>query len=46
MDEFHVLFGCLQDFCLKLADLDKSAPRLHGSMVFEVLALRFLMLFS
>jgi hypothetical protein len=31
---------------LKLADLAKSAPRLHGSMVFEVLALCFLMVFS
>ena len=31
---------------LKLAALAKSAPRPHGSMVFEVLALRFLMVFS
>jgi hypothetical protein len=31
---------------LKLVDFAKSAPRLHGSMVFEVLALRFLMVFS
>jgi hypothetical protein len=27
---------------LKQADLAKSAPRLNGSMVFEVLTLRFL----
>ena len=31
---------------LKPADLAKSAPRLHGSMVFEVMALCFLMVFS
>jgi hypothetical protein len=31
---------------LKQADLAKRAPRLHGSMVFEVLALCFLMVFS
>ena len=31
---------------LKLAALAKSAPRQHGSMVFEVLTLRFLMVFS
>ena len=31
---------------MKPADLDKSAPRLHGSMFLEVLALRFLMVFS
>ena len=31
---------------LKPATLAKSAPRPHGSMVFEVLTLRFLMVFS
>ena len=30
---------------LKLAALAKSAPRLHGSMFFEVLTLRFLIFF-
>ena len=34
------------DIFLKPVDLAKSAPRLHGSMVFEILALRFLMAFS
>ena len=33
-------------YFLKLAALAKSAPRRHGSMVFEVLTLRFLIVFS
>ena len=45
-----VSFSCLiwtsSGIFLKPADLDKSAPRLHGSMFLEVLALRFLMVFS
>jgi hypothetical protein len=32
--------------CLKLADLDISAPRPYGSLLFEVLALRFLLVCS
>ena len=46
---FHIVSMFLKmslGIIFKQADLAKSAPRSHGSMVFEVLTLRFLTLFS
>ena len=38
---FGTVFPSFSCIFLKLANFGKNAPRLHGSMVFEVLALRF-----